>query len=164
MNLLPDPQSSFGSSLPGTIDIGVFPSLKKLSFRLSFGDIGRDLVGLCDLLDSTSQPMDELRVLEISIVFPNQSAPHRILEIRRHVFWSQLATVLEKPEYSSLRHLSMHLTIRRKARTQERHAEDSVNEFRKQIMHALRHVSSMSTLQFRFKVHAFNHQNHNQQA
>ena len=99
--------------------------------------------------------MDELRVLEISIVFPNQSAPHRILEIRRHIFWSQLATVLKKPEYSRLRHLSVHLTIRRKARTGH-HAEDSVTEFRKQIKHALRHVSSMSTFQFRFKVHAFN--------
>jgi hypothetical protein len=100
--------------------------------------------------------MNELRVLEISILFPNQSAPHRILEIRRHIFWSQLATVLEKPEYSHLRHLSVHLTIHRKARTRERHTEDSVIEFRKQIKHALRHVSSMSTLQFRFKVHAFN--------
>ena len=162
-NGLSDPQSSFGSSLPGTIDIGILPSLRKLSFRLSFGDIGRDLVGLCDLLDSTSQPLDELRILEISIVFPNQSAPHRILEIRRHIFWSQLATVLEKPEYSGLRHLSVHLTIRRKART-ERHAEDSVTEFRKQIKHALRHVSSMSTFQFRFKVHTFNNFNQNQQA
>jgi hypothetical protein len=156
-NKLSDPQSSFGSSLPGTIDIGILPSLIKLSFKLSYGDIGRDLVGLCHLLESTSQRMDELRFLEISIVFPNQSAPHRILEIRRHIFWSQLATVLEKPEYSSLRHLSVHLTIRRKARTTEHHhAEDSVIEFRKQIKHALRHVSSMSTFQFRFKVHAFN--------
>jgi hypothetical protein len=68
-----------------------------------FGDIVRNLVGLCDLLDSTSQPMDELRVF---IIFPNQS-PHRILEIRRHIFWSQLATVLEKPEYSGLRHLTV---------------------------------------------------------
>lgn len=73
-----DAQSSFGSSLSGTVDIVILPSLRKLSLWLSFGNIGRDLAGLCDLLDATSQPMDELRALDISILFPNQPAPHRI--------------------------------------------------------------------------------------
>ncbi|KAF8155475.1 hypothetical protein B0H34DRAFT_808579 [Crassisporium funariophilum] len=150
-----DAPSLFGASLSGRVDIGKLPRLTKLCFRLSYGNIGRDLLGLIDLLDTPSNPLTELRILKIDILFPNQSAPHRMVEVRDHTFWSWLATVLQKREYLALRQVILDLTIHGKPRTREGRRENSVAEFRAQIRHSLDRLFRISTFHTTFKVHGF---------
>ncbi|CAA7268288.1 unnamed protein product [Cyclocybe aegerita] len=47
-----DHRSGDGFSLPGNLNLTQLPKLTTLSFRLSFGVTGRDLAGLCQLLES----------------------------------------------------------------------------------------------------------------
>jgi hypothetical protein len=155
-----DPQARDGTSFPGTVDLGLLPSLKKLSIRMSFGKVGRDLLGLCDMLETVSR-RSELKILEISILFPLQSAPDHMSDIHSHEFWSRIAISLLRVEYFVLRQVTMDLTVHEKVRTlPDGNKRNSLTEFTNRMKESLRPMFNIPTFHFKFKVHAFHHVAH----
>ncbi|KAF9478950.1 hypothetical protein BDN70DRAFT_717847 [Pholiota conissans] len=151
-----DPQATDGVSFPGRIDLGKLPALKKLCVRLSYGKIGRDLSGFCDMLEAATCPTP-LTIVELSILFPQHNFPSDITELRGYdTIWKRLAVALLRPQYNALRRVTMNLTVHEKMRTWNGQKENSVAEFRKQMHHSLGSLLNVSTFHFKFKVHVFN--------
>ena len=137
------------------MDLGLLPSLKKLSIRMSYGKIGRDLLGLCDMLEGVSG-RTQLKILEISILFPLQPAPDHLSDIHFHAFWSRIAISLHRVEYYALRQVTMHLTVHEKVRTWvDGKKHSSITQFRNRIKESLKAMLSISSFHFKLKVHAF---------
>ncbi|KAF8191776.1 hypothetical protein BJ912DRAFT_963553 [Pholiota molesta] len=123
-----------GVSFPGPLDLGQLPSLKKLAVRLSYGKVGRDLAGFCEVLESATHP-SPLAVLELSILFPHHAFPS---------------------DYGALRRVTLDLTVHEKVRMWNGRRENSVTVFKKQMRKALGRLFNLSMFHFNFKVHAFN--------
>jgi hypothetical protein len=127
---------------------------------MSYGKTGRDLLGLCDMLEAVSR-RSELKILEISILFPLQSAPDHMSDIHNHEFWSRIAISLLRVEYCSLRLVTMDLTVHERVRTwADGMKRNSLTEFRSRMKESLKPMLNISTFHFKFKVHAFNHVAH----
>jgi len=109
-NLLTDPRMEDGISFTDTIDLGLLPRLKKLSIRMSYGNAGRDLMGLCQALESISR-RSPLEILELHILFPLQVAPDYTSDVHKHIFWSHLSFLLLRVEYCALSQVKMDLTV-----------------------------------------------------
>lgn len=143
-------------SFPGPIDLGSLPSLKKLSVRLSYGKVGRDLAGFCEVLESATHP-SPLAFLELSILFPHHAFPTDVAELGGYnTIWARLTVALLRLEYGALRRVTLDLTVHEKVRTWNGRRENSVTEFKKQMRKALGSLLYISTFHFKFKVHAFN--------
>ncbi|KAH9478792.1 hypothetical protein JR316_0009253 [Psilocybe cubensis] len=54
-----DTQIVNGMSFPGNIDLGRLNALKKFSVRMSFGKVGRDLLGFVQALESITRPRNK---------------------------------------------------------------------------------------------------------
>jgi hypothetical protein len=139
------------------MDLGLLPSLKKFSVRMSYGKMGRDLLGLCDMLEAVSR-RSELKIFEISILFPLQSAPDHMSDIHHHAFWSRIAISLHRVEYYALRQVTMDLTVHERMRTWvDGRKHSSITQFRNQMKESLKAMLNIPSFHFKFKVHAFHH-------
>lgn len=121
---------------------------------MSYGRSGRDLTGLAEALDSISQ-RSNLVFLDLTILFPLQSNPHNAPELTGHPFWTHLSTILRKPEYRSVRRVTMVLTVHEKVRMWEGLRINTVAEFQKQMVKTLRPLLNMSSLHLKLKVQGF---------
>ena len=149
-----DPLMADGISFTGTVDFGLLPRLKKLSIRMSYGKVGRDLIGLCKALESISR-QSPLEILELDILFPLQIAPDYTSEIHNHMFWSHLAILLLRTEYCALSRVRMDLTVHSRVTTREDRSYNSMTGFRKRMKESLRGMLSNPTFRFNFRVQAF---------
>jgi hypothetical protein len=143
-----------GMSFTGLVDLGLLPRLKKLSIRMSYGKVGRDLTGLCRTLASTSR-RSPLEILELHILFPLQVAPDYTSEIHNHVMWSSLSFLLPRMEHCTLSRVTMDLTVHNKVTMRGDKSYNSITGFRKRMKESLQEILSISTFRFNFRVQAF---------
>ncbi|KDR80471.1 hypothetical protein GALMADRAFT_1201967 [Galerina marginata CBS 339.88] len=149
-----DAQARDGVSFPGLLDLGKLPALRKLSVRMSYGKVGRDLLGFCDMLEAITRP-SSLRFLDLAILYPLQWNPHESHDLSTHEFWRRLAEVLLKSEYRTLHKVTVELTVHEKMCMWNGRRVNSVVEFRNKMKLTLRRLLNMSTLHFKLKVHGF---------
>lgn len=139
---------------PCPIDLGRLPALRKLSVRLSYGTVGRELTGFCDLLEAVTQ-RSQLAWLELLIHFPQQTSGAGLLAVYSAAIWTRLAVALLRTEYRDLRRVTMELTVHKRVRVANGKRENSVTEFRRKMGYSLQALSNISSFNFRFKVLPF---------
>ncbi|KIM37182.1 hypothetical protein M413DRAFT_31115 [Hebeloma cylindrosporum] len=149
-----DPVTADGVSFTNSMDLGLLPCLKKLSIRMSYGKVGRDLTGLREALESITK-RSPLEVLELKILFPLHAAPDYSSEIHNHVFWSQLSFTLLRMEYCALSQVRLDLTVHNWMTVRGDRTHNSINGFRKRMKESLRVMLGISTFCFKLQIHAF---------
>ena len=143
-----------GVSFTSSINIGFLPYLTELSIRMSYGNAGRDLIGLCQALESTSL-RSPLEILELHILFPLQVAPDYTSDVHKHIFWSRLSFLLLRDKYCALSQVRMDLTVHNQVTKRGDRSHNSITGFRTRMKESLKRMLSISTFSFSFKVRAF---------